>query len=190
MKACRMVIILTTLALSVSVAADAEKVTILLTGHVRREGKYAIDKRIKQNLSDLIELAGGFDPLDEFKNETTSTVAWIERNSLDAVDQHIIIDYKNRQILSQRRIADERWRIEKYDWDTFEYLEGDALCVTTSRQSLDLAFIPIKYVEENGWRGFETLNYFGKTNEESNVIDEEKYNRMTNKSDHRTPDPL
>ena len=46
--------------------------------------------------------------------------------------------------------------------------------VTTSRKSLDLAFIPIRYAEDAGWKGFEKLRYFGKTEEETKTIDEAK----------------
>ena len=155
-------------------AAEPVKITIRLAGHVKKSGKYAVEKRLKESLDDLIQLAGGFDPMEPFKHETTSSVAWIERSSPEAVDQHIIIDYKNKQILSQRRVEGRKWRNERYDWETFEYQPGDVLFVTTSRKSLDLAFIPIKYVQDDGWTGFEKLRYFGKTAEETKAIDDAK----------------
>jgi hypothetical protein len=159
---------------AVVAADDLPKITIRLDGHVKKAGDYLADRKVKQNLDDLIQMAGGFDPLREFKDEKTSSVVWIQRDSKDAVNQHIIIDYQNKQILSQRRVEDKKWRLERYDWDTFEYLPGDVLFVTTSRKSLDLAFIPIKYVEDAGWKGFEKLRYFGKTPEETQAIDEAK----------------
>ncbi|MCS7063209.1 MAG: hypothetical protein NZM04_04050 [Methylacidiphilales bacterium] len=155
-------------------AEDTAKITIRLDGHVKKAGNYLVDKRVKQNLDELIQMAGGFDPLEEFKDEKTSSVAWIERHSQDTMEQLIIIDYQNKQILSQRRIDDKKWRLERYDWDTFEYLPDDVLFITTSRKSLDLANVPIRYVEDDGWTGFEKLRYFGKTEEETRAIDEAK----------------
>lgn len=153
--------------------AASEKVTVHLSGHVKHHGEYAIEKRVETNLDDLIVMAGGFNPLTGFEHETTSSVAWIERDSPDAIDQHIIIDYKNRQILSQRVIGN-KWRLERYDWDTFEYLPGDDLFIATSRKSLDLAGVPIKYVEPDGWTAFETLNYVHTSDEETLAIDNAK----------------
>ncbi len=155
-------------------AADPTKITIRLDGHVKKPADYLVEKRVKQNLDELIQMAGGFAPLEEFKNEKTTTAAWIERDSPEAKDQHIIIDYQNKQILSQRRVEGKKWRLERYDWDTFEYQPGDVLFVTTSRKSLDLAFIPIRYTEDHGWTNFEKLRYFGKTFEETQAIDDAK----------------
>lgn len=147
-----------------------EGVTVEVVGHVKKEGKYEVHRRpASQPLDEVIALAGGFDPLDEFKNETTTDVVWLERG-----EQHIIIDYKNRQILSQRPDADEKWKFERYDWETFEFQPGDFVFVTTSRKSLDLAFIPVRYVEDNGWKNFQSLRYYGKNLMETQEIDAAK----------------
>ena len=149
---------------------DSPQVTINIAGHVEKGGDYLVDRRIKQDLDDLIQMAGGFNPSLDFKAETSSSVAWIERNSKRTGVQLIIIDYQNKMILSQRRVEAEKWRLERYDWNKFEYLPGDVLFVTTSRKSLDLASYPIRYVEDTGWTGFEKLRYYGKTPEETQAI--------------------
>jgi hypothetical protein len=158
-------------------AVESELVKITLTGHVKRKKDEGITKEIRipskihADISKIVDSHGGFDPSEQFANEGPPTVAWIERTGDD--DQHIIIDYKNKQILSQRKV-DEKWKLERYDWETFEYKEGDFLFICTSRKSLDLAFIPVRYVQDQGWKGFEKLNYYGKTKEESEAIDSAK----------------
>jgi len=157
-----------------------DTVTIRITGHVKLGENddlvkpLTVKKRIEANLAAIVEQAGGFAPFAEFAGEGPPTVAWIER---EGDDQHILIDYRNRQILSQRKGDDDRWKIERYVWDTFEYQTGDFLFVCTSRKSLDLAFVPIRRVQDDGWEGFAKLNYVGKTEEETWAIDEAKARR-------------
>jgi len=143
---------------------------IQLDGSVKKPGSYTVDSHIKQNLDGLIQIAGGFSPLEEYKHEATSSVAWIERELPGNESQLIIIDYRNKQILLERRVEGGKWRLERYEWDFFEYQPSDTLFVTTSRQSLDLVDYPVQYVEDKGWKNFGKLRYFGKTLEETQAI--------------------
>jgi hypothetical protein len=131
-----------------------DTVTISLSGHVKKEGNYPVPKRLPADTSPLIKLAGGFAPMSGYDPTTLTDVIWIERELPKEGKQFIIIDFKNRQILSQRGFGR---LLERYDFDTFEFQPDDGAFVTTGRDSLDIAFGRVRGVSPNGWKGLEDL---------------------------------
>jgi len=142
-------------------------VEIELSGHVRKSGKYTVQRKLTQQLADLIALAGGFDPLPEYANDGITTVAWIERGLPKKHSQLIILDYKNKVIMSERTLDSGKSRNERYRWTDFQFAKGDDLFVTTSRRSLDLLGYRVRGVGPTGWPGMEKLRLFGLSKEET-----------------------
>lgn len=153
-------------------AGKSAEVTIEVSGHVKNDGKYRVARTLRTPLSDIICQAGGFDPMPEFAREKTSDAAWIERRLGSGRMQLIILDYRNHQILSQRMVEGGKWRNERYEWQDFEFESGDSLFVTTSRDSLDLAFYPVRGMGPKGWPGIEKLRLFGMTKEETDAFEQ------------------
>ncbi len=148
-------------------AGKSPEVEISITGHVENEGRYRVARTLREPLSNLIRKAGGFAPEPEFETEKTSTVAWIERTHRGDNWQLIILDYLNKQIFSERTIHNNLVRHERYDWEDFEFMEGDELFVTTSRKSLEIEGYSVRWVEPKGWHIIDKLRLFGMTPEET-----------------------
>jgi hypothetical protein len=146
---------------------QAPTVKLEIDGHVAKPGIHNLPSSLTLSLSELIKLAGGFQPSSEFRDGPESTVAWIERELPAGCYQLILLDYKNRQILSQRDLKDGKNRNERYRWRDFRFVDGDVLFVTTSRNSLDLAGYGTRWVSPTGWPGIEKLGLFGMTREET-----------------------
>jgi hypothetical protein len=144
------------------------EVEIEINGHVKNKGTYRVRRTLRGPLSELIRQAGGFDPMPEYSSLKSSSVAWIERSRT----QLIILDYLNQQILSQRRVEKGKWRLERCHWEDFEFQKGDVLFVTTSRDSLDLAFYPVRGVGPKGWPDLNKLRLFGMTKEETDQFEQ------------------
>ncbi|MCB1277464.1 hypothetical protein [Prosthecobacter sp.] len=156
-------------------AGKSPEVEIHITGHVKNGGKYRVSRTLREPLSELINRAGGFSPMmPEFASEKTSTVAWIERTLPGRHAQLIILDYLNKQIFSQRMLGNGMCRNERYHWEDFEFIKGDDLFVTTSRNSLDLAGWAVRWVEPKGWHGIERLRLFGMTKEETESFERDR----------------
>ena len=153
-------------------AGKSPEVEISILGHVKKEGRYRVSRTLREPLSELIHKAGGFAPMSEYAKEKTSTVAWIERTLPGRNAQLIILDYLNKQIFSQRTLGNGMARNERYHWEDFEFIKGDALFFTTSRDSLDLAGYSVRWVEPKGWRGIEKLRLFGMTKEETTQFEQ------------------
>lgn len=153
-------------------AGKSPEVKIEVAGHVKNDGQYRVARTPRTPLDEIIRQAGGFDPMAEYAKEKTSDVAWIERALRGRGYQLIILDYRNHQILSQRRVDDGKWRLERCEWQDFEFAAGDSLFVTTSRDSLDLAGYPVRGVGPKGWPGIEKLRLFGMTKEETDAFEQ------------------
>jgi hypothetical protein len=166
MKSALAILFAATVLLCASTAADKEpakdSVTISLSGHVKKDGNYSVPKRLPADTSPLIKLAGGFDPMPGYDPTKLTDVIWIERELPKEGVQFIIIDFKNRQILSQRGFGR---LLERYDFDTFEFQPDDGAFVTTGRDSLDIAFWRVRGVGPEGWKGLQDLPLVDLTRE-------------------------
>lgn len=116
--------------------ADEDSVTIWITYYQGQETRsepmheLRVNKRIQENLAALVDRAReshGFIPFVDSTEAVRPTIAWVDRAGPPF--QHITIDFKNRRILAQTFVGSNKCKLERYDWDSFEYEPGDWLRV-------------------------------------------------------------